>query len=126
MGVISDYHHARLRQKEGTRCYNVGQNTYSTFAVLFSKATFKSALAWLDSTDQPLYMLPHHLSELGFVVRSAFPYIAIQRTDQPPVFEGIEEELSRNITTSEARISIHKWSLANYCFAVASRPQPGL
>ena len=123
LGVLSDYHHARMRHKEEVKCYNVGPSSFATFAVIFANSTFHDALQWLESTDEPFHRILAHLSSIGFVVRTAFPYLAIQQTTQPPVFEGAELEGQHNITTQAHRLGAHKWSHVNYGIQV-TEPRP--
>ena len=88
-------------------CYNVHQQTRGAFAGLYHRSTYSTVLAWLGqnaiaapvkSFDQ-VYL---HLSELGYIVRAAFPNMVLRETVQGDV--------------SDEQLAVHlRWSEGNFC-----------
>ena len=78
--LVADIQRGRHGSKAEQQCYNIGSTTVGSFAAVFSASTFLDAVTWLNQTNgtQPLYELVRSLADVGYIVRAAFPYLAIQ------------------------------------------------
>ena len=115
--IVADIQRGRHGSASNEQCYNIGMSTFGSFAVVLSRSVFTDALAWFEQTNntQPLFSLVTSLADVGYIVRSAFPYLAIQDMASPPVFEGGELEQQAGVTTSSTRSKVHKWVQQSYC-----------
>jgi hypothetical protein len=113
--------------KSRSICYNTGKNSLATFAVIFSNSTFDAVLTWLSThvaSNVSFSSVLAYLSDLGHVVRTAYPYLAIQNVHFKPVFEGGAQEAEARIATAADRERVHKWDTLNFCSPLAEPPAP--
>ena len=118
--VAADYQRARLAETEAM-CYNIGRETFGTFAAIFSRNVYEEVIEWIDNNNnnndrgqQPFHRVLQHLVDIGRIVRAAFPTLAIQDVSLPPVFEGADLEALYDVRNATARIKAHKWGVANF------------
>jgi hypothetical protein len=120
--VVADIQRARGSGANAPEqmCYSAGASTFGTFAAIFSQSTFTDVLAWFDHTNhtKPFHEILQSLTDVGYIVRVAFPYLAIQDPDWSPVFEGQELEVQYGIYNAQTRLSAHKWTRDLFCHSV--------
>eukprot|EP00042_Codosiga_hollandica_P032334 m.205794 g.205794 ORF g.205794 m.205794 type:complete len:684 (-) comp53879_c0_seq2:203-2254(-) len=121
--IIVDNRRSRSKTaKTRTQCYNIGKDTLASFAVVFSPYVYSEVVDWLDFTNgtEPFHHVLQYLTDIGRIVRVAFPYLAIQNPSHAPVFEGQDLEQLYRINTAAQRAETHVWTPDNYCIPMRS------
>ena len=94
------------------QCYNAGNKTLGSFGVMLHRSVYQPILDWLDASDQPYDWVFSYLSDLGYIVRTAFPNLIIQdvrHESQVDPGRTFQDDAFR-------RAKLHKWNLDDYMF----------
>jgi hypothetical protein len=102
----------------GPTCFNVPSKVMGSFAVLFHRDVFQPIIDWIDSSSRPFDHVFEALADSGFVVRAAYPSIAVQDlTHESSVDPGRSGQQD-----VEMRARTHRWSLDKMCYPGSNAP----
>eukprot|EP00045_Choanoeca_perplexa_P015604 m.198226 g.198226 ORF g.198226 m.198226 type:complete len:653 (+) comp17038_c0_seq1:179-2137(+) len=95
------------RDMRAAMCYNAHGQTQGSFAGLYHRSAYSTVLAWLGKNAiatpvQSFDKVYLHLTELGYIVRAAFPNLVLRETVQGDV--------------SDEQLAVHlRWSEGTFC-----------
>ena len=119
--IITDFQRSRSLFPGQTQCYNIGKDTFASFAVIVASTVYADIRHWLAAQPSaPLHEVMQYLVDNGHIVRAAFPNLAIQNTTHAPVFEGADLEQLHGISSQKDRETAHVWASDSYCYPLQS------
>ena len=95
-------------------CYNAHKKVFGSFAVMYHSALFKSIVEWLDDkyNARPFDHIYPDLVKKGYIVRSAYPYLAVQDLQHTSNIDPSRQQQSN----MQYRAKLHRWgALDAYC-----------
>jgi len=95
-------------------CYNVHKKVFGSFAVMYHSALFQSIVDWLDDkyNARPFDHIFPDLVGKGYIVRSAYPYLAVQDVRHTSNIDPSRQQQSN----MQYRAKLHRWgALDVYC-----------
>mmetsp|Transcript_6526 Transcript_6526/g.19352 ORF Transcript_6526/g.19352 Transcript_6526/m.19352 type:complete len:725 (+) Transcript_6526:194-2368(+) len=107
---------AALGDTDAALCYNVHDAFSGSFAGIYHAATFNEILKWMAfatrrAVPPPFGRVYHHLSDLGYPVRAAFPNLALPQPVSSPL-KGLAA--SGNITSAQVAVRL-RWYEGKFC-----------
>lgn len=93
-----------------TMCFNVCGRTLGSFAVFLHQSVYDPILEWLASNEaKPYDWVWAHLADSGFIVRAAYPNLAVADT------QGRSQvDPQRTISDVEEVAKLKRWDLTQY------------
>ena len=113
--VDEDLRHSSEQQARvvhgGPTCFNVPSKVMGSFAVIYHRNVFQPIVDWLESSSRPFDHVFEALADAGFIVRAAYPSIAVQDLHH----ESSVDPNRKSQQDVEVRSRMHRWQLDKIC-----------
>lgn len=97
----------------GPTCFNAPSKVFGSFAVIFHRDVLQPMINWIDSTSRPFDHVFEALADSGYIVRAAYPSIAVQDLTH----ESSVDPSRHNQRNMQQRAKLHRWPLERMCKA---------
>ena len=101
----------------GPTCFNVPSKVMGSFAVIYHRNVFEHIINWLETSSRPFDHVFEALADAGFIVRAAYPSIAVQDLRH----ESSVDPRRKSQEDFTGRAKLHRWQLDRICHARSNR-----